>query len=203
MKNKILIPILLDSCIIFTPLSLIVNAMFAILFIGDEGTHLPSIAINLLFLIISLIASLFIILIQFKLKKPYISSKIYLLYFICSLYTITFITVNLSTILLKNIWNIYTILIIFAVSIISGMIKAIIPIKSFLFKLFLYFILYAIPYFFISIKFGNFGENNMIIVLISVYIGSFAIISLAIYIIKSILSQNTNNNKEYQNLFKH
>ena len=93
------------------------------LYIGDDGTNLPNIAINYLTLVISIIISLLILLLTVKLKKELIFKKINVIYFISCLYTSIFLVLNVSTVILKNVWNLYTILMILAVSILTGIFK--------------------------------------------------------------------------------
>lgn len=201
MKNKVIFSIIFNSCILFTLFSILTNTFFAILYIGEDGTNLPNIGINYLILVISVIISLLVLLLLVKLKKDLVIKRINVLYFICCLYTSIFLVLNVSTVILKNVWNIYTILMILAVSILTGIVKFFIPINKLL-KAIIYFCIYAVPYFIISIHFGGFGKGNMLIVLITVYLLAFALIYAITQLINSLLKQQNNHNQKYEKLFK-
>ena len=123
MKNKFLISVLYHSSIVFTVMCLFSTFVFTVLFWGEEGTQLPSIGFNFALLLISYIVALIISLIIFKVKKPYISEKINVIYLSCALFTYLFLTFNISTAVFKNIWSEITILSILAVSIIASVVK--------------------------------------------------------------------------------
>ena len=201
MKNKAIFSVIFNSCILFTLFSILINSFFAVLYIGDDGTNLPKIAINYLTLVISIIISLLILLLTVKLKKELIFKKINVIYFISCLYTSIFLVLNISTVILKNVWNIYTILMILAVSILTGIFKFFVHINKIL-KAIIYFCIYAVPYFIISISFAGFGKGNMLIVVITVYLLAFALIYIASHLVDSILKRKNNNNQKYEKLFK-
>jgi hypothetical protein len=71
---------------------------------------------------------------------------------------------------------------ILAISVLTGIVKFFVPINKIL-KAIIYFCIYAVPYFIISIHFGGFGKGNMLIVLITIYLLAFAVI----YAISQIL----------------
>ena len=105
MKNKAIFSVIFNSCILFTLFSILINSFFAVLYIGDDGTNLPKIAINYLTLVISIIISLLILLLTVKLKKELIFKKINVIYFISCLYTSIFLVLNISTVILKNVFT--------------------------------------------------------------------------------------------------
>lgn len=201
MKNKAIFSIIFNSCILFTLFSILTNAFFAILYIGEDGTKLPNIGINYLIFVISLIVSLLVLLLLIKLKRDLISNKINIVYFICCLYTSVFLVLNVSTVIVKNVWNIYTILMILAISVLTGIVKFFVPINKIL-KAIIYFCIYAVPYFIISIHFGGFGKGNMLIVLITIYLLAFAVIYAISQIVGAFLNQKTNQTKDYEKLFR-
>lgn len=202
MKNKFILPFLLNTSIIFTFLSLIINSFFAIILIGEDINPLLNIGQNLLLLLLSLIISSIIVIILIKLKKETLYKKIKFIYFTCSLYSIIFLILNFSTMIYKNIWNIFTILILFATSLIITVINVVLPIKKTYIKAILNFIIFSIPYFIIFLCFGGFGKNNKIIITIFVYIIIYSVITVCYYLTKSFLMKLKNNNKKYYNIFK-
>lgn len=201
MKNKVLLSILFNSCISFTIISLLINLFFHLMFINDEGTNLPNIGITFTVLLVSLIIATAIALLLIKLKKELIISKIYVIYYITCLFTSLFIVLNLSTVVIKNIWNIYTILMIFLASVFVGIVKYLIPINQ-IFKAILYFFIYAVPYFVIVVKFAGYGQGNKLIIVITLYVVFFALVYSFIQITKTIIRKHKNKSEEYKNLFK-
>ena len=202
MKNKFCVSILLNSSVIFTLLTVLINSFFAVLYIDEDINPLLNIGQNLLLLLISAIISLILALLLNKFKKNIIFEKIKLIYFSCSLYLVIFILTNLVTIVYKNIWNIFTILIIFVTSILASIANTLLPIKKSYIKAIINFFLFAIPYFIICLSFGNYGQNNRIIILMSVYLLSYTIITTAYFVTKSQINKHKNEKKEYYRLFK-
>ncbi len=201
MKNKFLLSALYHSSIAFTVLSILCTLFFTLLFWGEDGTHLPSIGVNFALLLISYIAALLLSLLLYKLKKCYISEKINVIYFSATLFTYLFLTINVSTAVFKNIWSVATIFSILAVSIITAVIKYLLKIPFWV-KVILNFVLFAVPYFVVSVYLGGFGSENKIMILIFVYLLIFAIVTTVIGIIKSVISKQQNSTENYSKMFK-
>lgn len=201
MNKKFLLSVLYHSSIIFTVLSILATLLFTVLFWGIEGTQLPSIGVNFALLLISYISAILLSLLLFKLKKPYITEKINVIYLSATIFTYFFLAVNLSTVQFKNIWCEGTIFAILAVSILTSVIKYLLKIPYFA-KIILNFVLFAIPYFLVSVLLGNFGEGNKMMILIFVYLLLFAIVTTIISVIKIVISKHKNETTSYSKMFK-
>ncbi len=205
MKNRIFYPFVFNASLIFTILSLFINSFFEILFIGAENT-LPNMGVNFITYIVSMvlsaIISTIIVVICYKHKKQYFPKKMMLLYYASNIYTFLFLSINLSTLALKNIWNIWTILLLFVLSFAVSIVHYFVKIKSFLLKSTIYFILFGIVYFIITLYFGNYGHGHKLLIVIAIYLLSFAFISTVLYLINKVLYNNENANKKYDKIFK-
>ena len=201
MKNKFLISVLYHSSIVFTALCLFWTFVFTVLFWGEEGTQLPSIGFNFALLLVSYIVALIISLIIYKVKKPYISEKINVIYLSCTLFTYLFLTFNVSTAVFKNIWSEITILSILAVSVIASVIKYLLNIP-FGVKVIINFFVFAVPYFGISVFLGDFGAENKMMILIFVYLLVFALVTATIATIRAVMTSKQNNNTKYTTMFR-
>ncbi|MBQ8545885.1 MAG: hypothetical protein IJ437_02965 [Clostridia bacterium] len=196
--SSVLYGFISHCCVIFTIISLVFNCFYSILL----WPLLPNIGVNLLTLLISFIPALIILLVRYKLKKPLINTKMKIVYSISVVYSSIFIIFNISTVFFKDVWNLYTILIILLLSIIISIIRYYVPISNYLIKTIIYFIVLAIPYFIITLAFAGLGKGNAIIIVFSVYAVAYIISSVTIFLIIRARAKAENNNKSYKKQFK-
>ncbi len=197
-KTNFFLPFVSLTSIFFTIFSLFLNCFYAIFI----PTDLPSIGFNLVFLGISILISLIICIINLKFKKNLYYRKLNLIYIFSFINTTVFLLVNLSTIFFKDIWNIFTILMIVALSLIVAIITIYLPIKNYLLKSIIYYVVIAIPYFIITVSFGNYGEGNKLIIVFFVYTIVYTIARIITFIMLKSIKTIENNKKEYSKMFK-
>lgn len=205
MKNRIIYPFIFNTSLIFTLFSLLINCFFEILYIGSEYT-LPNMGVNFITYLVSLVLSgvisTIIVVICYKHKKQYFPKQMMLLYYASNLYTFLFLSLNLSTLALKNIWNIWTILLLAVLSFAVSIVHYFVKIKSSFLKSVIYFILFGIVYFIITLYFGDFGQGHKLLIIIAIFLLSFALISTILHLINKALYNNENANKKYDKIFK-
>ena len=197
MKYEIIFSILSFASLIFLPISLFFNSFNAFFTSAD----LMSIGFNLVCLGISFLLSAVITIIKYKLKKP-LCKKLLPIYVISCFYSLIFIIVNVSTLLFKDIWNIYTIYILLALSIVVSLILLYLPLKNYLVRSLIYYIVIAIPYFIITLVFGNYGDDNSEIIVFFVYTIAYTVARIIAFIILKSNNNIENNKKEYSKMFK-
>ena len=197
-EQKIPLSFALNICIMFTVLSLLFNIIYSLML----WPLLPNIGFNLLTLLISFVPALVFVIIKSKLKKPLINTKAKIIYYISFFYTSIFIIFNISTIFFKDVWNLYTILIIFVLSIVISIIRLYLPIKNYLIRAIIYFVVFAIPYFIITLSVEGLGKGNAIIIVFSVYALIYIASSISIYLIIKTREKSSNSKKAYTKMFK-
>lgn len=197
-KNYFFLSTISITSILFTAFSLIFNAFYAIIIPPD----LPSIGFNFVFLGVSLLISLAICIITLKLKKNLYFKKLNFIYIFTFINTIAFLSVNLSTIFFDDIWNIFTVLIIFVLSLIITAICLFIPINNYFIKSIIYYVIIAIPYFIITLGFGKYGEGNKIIIVFFVYTIVYTVARIVSFILLELSNNIKNSKKEYSKKFK-
>lgn len=197
-KKQIFVSISTLSCVIFTLFSLLFNIFYSIIL----WPLLPNIAVNLITLLISFILSSIIMIFSIMIKKPFLIKKINFVFFSCILFTSIFVIFNISTVILKDVWNLYSILIILTLSFLISIVKFYVPIKSFIVKSIIYYIMISIPYFIITLAFGNYGAGNNFIIVFAIYTLIFLLCNIIIFTIKGIKKKAENENKQYTKQFK-
>ena len=186
------------TCILFTIFSLLFNVFYSIIL----WPLLPNIGVNLLTLLISFILASIILIFSQMLKKPIKITKFSFILLAPILFTAIFVVFNISTVFLKNVWNLYSILIILVLSFVISLIKFYVPIKSFLLKSIIYYILFAIPYFIITLAFGDYGKENQFLIVFAVYTVVYILSNIIVFLIKKHKQKSDNESKEYIKQFK-
>ena len=103
--------------------------------------------------------------------------------------------------IVTSIWGGIMIASIFALAILTTIVKYLPKFPYFLKVIFSFFI-YAVPYFGISVFVGEFGKGNKMMILISVYLLVFAIAVTVVSIIRNFLLKQQNNQEKYSKMFK-
>lgn len=201
MKNKFLQSVIYNSSIVFTVLCLLSTLFFALLYWSFDATSLPNLGVNFALLAFSYVIAIIISIILYKLKKPYITHKINFLYFATTLFTYLFISVHVFAVILGNVWGGITIASVFALAILTTIIKYL-PRVPYAIKVVMNFFIYAIPYFGIGVFIGEYGKGNKMMILIFIYLLVFALSTVAVSVIRSLIKKQENGTEEYSKMFK-
>ena len=197
-KNEKAVDIAVVTCILFTFFSLIFNVFYSTIL----WPLLPNIGVNLLTLLLAFIISSVIFVIRYSLKKSPLISKLNLFEITTIFYTTIFIIFNVLTFFIKDVWNLYTILIILALSFALTIIKLYVNISNFLLKSLIYYLIISIPYFIIALVFAGYDKGNQIIIVFATYTIIYAIINISAYLLISAKLKRENESKKYTKQFK-
>ena len=197
-KKDIILSIVLISSLLFTFFSLLFNSFYSLIL----WPLLPNIGANLLIFLVSFVFATAIFLISNKVDRPIIIERINFIYLSTVLYSSIFIIFNISTLLFKDVWNLYTIFIILALSLILSMIKKYVKINNYLLKSLIYYLIISIPYFIITFLFAGYSKGNQIIIVFSIYTIIYVIINIIIFSIIRTKNKLDNEQKQYSKQFK-
>jgi hypothetical protein len=190
------------ACLIFAPITLILNIINAVV----EG---PKILMKLgtiyvLLLLIIFVVSIIVLVKANRIKK--LENKKNLLIYSTTVYTITSITVNTVAWLLQSVksgdlWNIYTIitLTIFSIAISAVMLYS--KKCGLTSKFVLYFLVTAIPYFVILVGITGFFSGATVLIPIGIYLLIYGVTVTAIAVTKSKKTEKELNEKPYEKQF--
>ncbi|MBQ7760726.1 MAG: hypothetical protein IJ400_01610 [Clostridia bacterium] len=195
------------SVSIFTVSLGIFFALFSFLFnllsfclTGNGGLLKPW--ANLIILIISLLPS---ILTGLKLSNNKLKSiNALICIFPLSVLIISFFTLNLLPFInsnLKNLWSIFSIITVNLAYILFFLVLTLLESKSFLLKSVLSLIIFGASYFVITLAIGNLGQGGNILVIISVFLIIYSVITAVAYIVSRILKAKQNQAKKYTRQF--
>ena len=197
-KKDVAVSIAVLSCILFTLFSLLFNTFYSIIL----WPLLPNIGVNLFTLLLAFTISAIVFTISYKLKKPIIVTKLNLITVTTVFYSSIFVIFNILTFFFKDVWNFYTILIIFALSFVLTIIKIYVQISNYLLKSLIYYLVISIPYFVITLVFAGYDKGNQIVVVFAIYTLIFIIININSYLLISAKRKRENQNKQYTKQFK-
>jgi hypothetical protein len=190
------------ACLIFAPITLILNIINAVV----EG---PKILMKLgtiyvLLLLIIFIVSIIVLVKTNRIKK--LENKKNLLIYSTTVYTITSITVNTVAWLLQSVksgdlWNIYTIitLTIFSIAISAVMLYS--KKCGLTSRFVLYFLVTAIPYFVILVGITGFFSGATVLIPIGIYLLIYGVTVTVITVNKSKKTEKELNEKPYEKQF--
>ena len=205
MKNKTLVKdIFLLTCYIFAPISLILNIILGIT-IGKSS--LLSIGGIFLILLISFTVSSFLVVIRDKgfnfTKKSKILS-LSMCFFTCISFVINaFVQLFALSVELpiKNLWNIYSILLILAFSFCISVCISWLKTQNIILKILIYFFLIGIFYFLLTVTIGSLAIGNTLFIFLGIYILVYALITAAYLLIVRRKRKIELEKKPYQKQF--
>jgi hypothetical protein len=206
MKNKILsvfMAILGCTFTIFMVNCVIINSIFSFAFSGS----LVKIEVNLIFLAVSLIISLFVVHFINKRNQLDVFLRLKGLYFASAMFTVLYFAEFTTYMILyaNNIisykWSIEIILLTLGFSAVEFIINQFLKISYIVVKITSQFVLTAGLYFGITLGFFGLGGGNSIITVIGIYIVLFTVILSIYLLINHVLKINKEKNKEYTNQF--
>jgi hypothetical protein len=190
------------ACLIFAPITLILNILNALV----EG---PKVLMKLgtiyvLLLLIIFMVSIIVLVKSNRIKR--LENKRNLLIYSTTIYTVISITVNTIAWMLQsaksgNLWNIYTIitLVIFSVTISAVMLYS--KKCGLTSKFVLYFLVTAIPYFVILVGITGFFSGATVLIPIGIYLLIYGVTVTVITVNKSKKTEKELNEKPYEKQF--
>ena len=190
------------SCIIFAPITLILNIMNAL--VEGPKVLMKLGTVYLLLLIIGFIVSIIVLVKANRIKK--LENKQNLLIYSTTIYTISTVFVNTVAWLFQsvksgNLWNIYTIitLALFSLAISAVMLYA--KKCSLTAKFLLYLLVTSIPYFVILIGITSFFSGGQILIPIGIYLVVYGTTVTIIAVNSSKKTEKELNEKPYERQF--
>ena len=191
------------TSILFAPITFVCNLLIGI--IVSESSFLK-IGGMFLILMISFIISAFVIVLR---NEPPKFIQIKILSYSAGIYTLISMILNIFVQIIANtiyshpnkLWNVFSVIITLAFSIIISTLIIYFKPKSISVLLITYFFVIGIFYYLLTITFGGLGNGNRIIITLSIYIASFALISLIYLLIKAKKAKNQRDSMPYQKQF--
>lgn len=203
MSNKLLSNLFFFTSILFAPITFICNLLIGI--IVGESSFLK-IGGMLLILIISFIISAFIVILK---DEPPKFIQVKLLSYGTGFYTVISLILNIFVQIIAStidshpnkLWNVFSAIITLVFSIVISALIIYFKPKSIAVILTVYFFVIGIFYYLLTITFGGLGNGNRIIITLSIYIASFALISAICLLIKAKKAKKQRDSKPYQKQF--
>ena len=200
--KNLVIKMLFLTCILFAPITLLVDILISIIV---SKSSLLSLGATFIILLVCFIISAFVI--TLKESSPKALTKARILYYSCSFYTFLSILlkfvvtiVNLSK---KIVWNttIFSIILIFTFSILISICILYLKINSIVLKITIYFFVIGIFYYLLTVTIGGLNVGNYLILILSTYVLGFALAFAVVLFIKSHKKNKENENTPYQKQF--
>ena len=181
----------------FTPISLLLNILCAVIVAPEKLAPLYSIY---LILISCLLVSCVILIIKDeppKLLNNNTYCRFVLLFTLISVFLNTFVYMFKA----NFVWNIYSILLSLIFSLILSFCIGFVRFKNIALYFVFYFVIIGIFYYTLSIAIAGFGAGNKLVIVIFSYIGIYIVAMIAILIIRSKIQTKKLNAKPYQKKF--
>lgn len=204
MNRKLLLNLFFFTSILFAPITFICNLLIGII-VGES--FFLKIGGMFLILIVSFIISAFVVIL--KDEPPKFIQNIKLLPYSAGFYTVISLILNIFVQIIANtidshpnkLWNIFSVIITLAFSVIISALILYFKPKSISVLLTVYFFVIGIFYYLLTITFGGLGNGNRIIITLSIYIAAFALISAICLLIKAKKAKKQRDSKPYQKQF--
>lgn len=192
--------ILSYTCFLYTLLSFVLNLI--VWFTNGMSSIMLGFSGNMIVLLFCFITSLACI---YKARKKKASTNTSLKFYYCVgiVYSFSSICVNVIQYIIKkdNFWNGYTLIILLLFSVVCSFLVFKIKIKNYLISaIFNFFVLGVFYYIIFVIKAGYTKENSLLISL-GIYFATYALISIAYYLIIRKKYKKQNSEKSYKSMF--
>ena len=202
MIKKFIGDILALSCLIFAPISIILNAISAIA-VGPK-VLLKVGTILILFLLIVFVVSIIILLKSDRIKK--LENKKNIFIYSSLFYTGFSVIINIIAWLMQseksgNLWNIYTIITLLIFSIAISFVIRYLRTNSIVLSSIVYLIVTAVPYFVILIGITEFFKGAKVFIPIGIYLFIYGITVTAFAVKKYKKTEKELNEKPYEKQF--
>ena len=204
MKNSLFIKIYLFTSLIFAPITFLSNLLIGILV---DQTSFLTLGGMFIILIFSFIISAFVVIL--KENPPKIIDKCKVLSYSVGFYTAISVILNVFVQILmvsinsapNKLWNVFSAVLTLAFSIAISLLMLYFKPKSISLLLTAYFFVVGIFYYLLTITFGGLGTDNKIIIVLSIYVVAFALVSTIILLIKFKKAKKERDSKPYQKQF--
>ena len=202
MIKKFIGDILALSCLIFAPISIILNAISAIA-VGPK-VLLKVGTILILFLLIVFVVSIIILLKSDRIKK--LENKKNVFIYSSLFYTGFSVIINIIAWLMQseksgNLWNIYTIITLLIFSIVISLVIRYLRTNSIVLSSIVYLIVTAVPYFVILVGITEFFKGAKVFIPIGIYLLIYGITVTAFAVKKYKKIEKELNEKPYEKQF--
>lgn len=203
-KDNLLLNIFLFTCSVFAPLVFILNLLFGIFI---DTSSLLSFGGVFVILVIALLVSAFILILRDK--APAFLSKRKIFVTACSFYTVISVITNLFVVLValslnsdvKGLWNVYSVALIFAFSVIISIFIFYFKPKSYAVCVTVYFFVIGIFYYLLTVTVGGLATGNTLLIIIFAYVFVYAIIATVYSLIRYRKKNKELSEKPYEKQF--
>ena len=192
-KENIPIVILILTCVLYAPTSILINLFCALTL---HGKLLQAWA-NLIIFALILIVSMFI---YFPFK---IQAKNYIIKRTSIIYTIVSFIVNTVVFIIENgrIWTYNSLILILCYSLITALLMKYLKIKSYLVKTFIYYALSLASFLLLTIAIAGYKTGNLVMIFIGSFTIFYVISSITYFYVKRSFVSYENEEKVYKRQF--
>ena len=189
----VFIKIIKLSCLIYTPVSFLINLLCSLLTNG----HLLNLWANFLLFAISFLISLF-----FVFKKKYKETSKFFIYQV-TIYTAVSFIINSFVFIINDggMWDIVSITLILIYSTIIAFLMFFLKLKSYLISTLIYYAISLASFLLLTVVIANYDKSNSIMILFGSFTIAYIILSIIFFFIKRSFYKYENEEKEYKRQF--